>query len=274
MSHKRAKRTIDRATFLADLHRECTLRFEPEIAAEMVMEVEVHLNESIQARLELGEAPAVAEINAVTAFESATSFVDSMSRVHRDLMAHDRPLLLLGLAFIFWVGLPIHIASGSMNYLLWMYGVLALAGSVLFRSILICSPRWGTLRNLSIAGVVFLGVLLPSTVLNVWAYGGRGYVSVFGARALVDQQSQLLNRAPESASSFAPATNPSDVQDEIDATKRAMAAPLLERFTTNASQTLSILGFCLGFILVAHLLPVAIRRRWQQLRTPRRGSTA
>lgn len=276
MNLKRSNQNLNRTEFINDLRLECALHFEPEIATAVVMEVDAHLADSIQARIELGDSAEEAEINAVRSFHQPQKFVRSMGQIHRDEAEHDRPLFAIGLAFLCWVAFYIEIAPKQFGWIVGLLGVLILGASILIRSAQIGSLRLRTLRCLGLAAILIVGLIAPLGIVNLWAYGGMGYMPNHMARELVSDQEGFIRArsgGTESAASyvgdFAEMT-----REDAGPAKRALDAPLLERYTTNASQTVPSLIFCMGLIFVGHLLPVAIRRRWNRRRAARRGMVA
>jgi hypothetical protein len=271
MNKLRHSPSTTRDEFLTKLEEQCHLRFEQPVVEAMLAEVEAHLDESIQARLELGEAPEIAELNAVADFDQPHVFARSMVSVHRDRTTHDHPLFLFGLGFILWLGLAIQISETKIDVRLWMFGLLAFAGAFFIRSILVCSERWATMRRLLIAGIIVIGVIQPLLTINVSAYGGYGYMPLGMAHAVLRDGER--SPAP-SANSFGSYAADDWQRAQVGPVKEALSAPILERYEADAQETLPMFSFCFAFIFVAHFLPVAIRRRWHLITLPRRGSTA
>jgi len=103
-----------------------------------------------------------------------------------------------------------------------------------------------------------------------------GYMPIQMARTMVDNPDGYIR------SNFAPGTWANtyvgDIVEtaryDIEPAKRALNASLLERYLANAPQTVPSLVFCLGLMLFAHFVPVAIRRRNRSRRVLRHGTLA
>lgn len=263
MNFRRQKQDLDRVKFLDELKRECALRFEPEVAEAVVAEVDAHLTDSIQARLELGDSLTVAEIDAVKSFHEPQKFVQSMGRVHRDEQAHDMPLFLTGLALLSWIGFYIEVAPKHLTWMLGPFGILMLGAAVLVRTAQIGGLRLGTLRRLTVAAVFVIGVIAPLRTVNLWFYGGMGYMPIGMARQMVNDHGGFI-RSSLSEGNWA-TTYVGEIAEstryDLDPARRALAAPLWERYESNIPQTAPSLIFCLGSLFAAHLIPVAVKKR-------------
>ncbi len=260
---------LNRDEFIEQLRRECSLRFEPEVTDALVAEVDAHITESIQARLELGEAQHEAEINAVRSFHRPRKFVQSMGQVHHDETTHDRPLLTIGLIMLCWLAFYMEIAP---KHLTWMVGplVLILFGiTISLRSHKIGSIRWGTVKRLALAAVIVVGIIAPLRTVNLWAYGGMGYMPTRMASQMVSDQDGYIrsNLGPGNwGTNWVMGDIEKATRYDLDPARRALAAPLWERYIANSAQTIPSLIFSLGLILFAHLVPIAVRRRLNQRR--------
>ncbi len=270
----------NRAEFLAELQRECALRFTPETAMSMMMEVEVHLDESIQARLELGEAPEVAEINAVAAFSTTEIFVQRMEEVHTHAPSHDKLLLGLGLTLVCLLTFWIEIASTGINNLVWIGILFGVAIAIFVRSCFLRTPKWGTIKTLLIASVVLMGGLQPLLTLHLTPYGGIGYISAFRVPEYIADCNVQLREAIATQNSPSNGVyrnrnwSQSQLRDWIRAAEQASQAPVLERYSSNREQTVELVATVTLWIFFSHLIPLAVRRLSQVLRRPTRGKTA
>ena len=276
MNFGRTKQNLNRAEFLDELRRECALHFEPAVATAVVIEVDAHICESIQARIELGDSPEEAEINAVRAFHKPRKFVRAMGQIHGDGADHDAPLLIIGLTFLCWVAFYIEIAPKHLGWIVGPLGVLCLGSLIPVRSAQLGAVRMGTLRRLAIGTVVVVGLISPLRTVNLWAYGGKGYMPTQMARALISDLDGFIRSTVDGGDADrAYVRNVSEMtREDLEPAKRALEASLWERYTTNASQTMPNLILSFGLIFVFHLLPVSIRRRLNQRRTARRGTPA
>lgn len=73
----------DRQAFLSDLERRARLRLASREVESLVADAREHLEESIKARLELGDAPAVAQREAIAAFGCPKNLIQAANAVHR-----------------------------------------------------------------------------------------------------------------------------------------------------------------------------------------------
>ena len=273
MRFRGSKPDLSRAEFLEELRRESALHFEPDVATAMLLEVEAHLDESIQSRLELGESREFAERQAVKSFHEPKRFVRSMGAVHEDAVNHDRILLLIGLGLIGWIGFGLEIETKSTAWFAWPLGILVLGLLLAVRSIQIGSVRKGTLAALLLATTVCIGGLMPLTWINSWSYGGMGYMPISMAREFVADPKIFEKMNSSQENSFVSYMPTQSEAEQVKATKAALAAPLLERYATNASETTQLFIFTFALVSLGHLAPVAIRRRFQQ-RSGRRARAA
>ncbi|MDR3690937.1 MAG: hypothetical protein P4L46_16280 [Fimbriimonas sp.] len=263
MNFKRANQNVTRRGFLEELHRECALHFEPDVAIAVVMEVDAHLTESIQARLELGETSEIAEIGAVRSFHQPKRFVRQMGMVHRDEVEHDKPLFLFGLAFICWLAFAADLAIQFVAWYEWWLALLAFGIAMLVRSAQIGSLRRGTLKRLAIAAVIAIGIISPLRTINFWTHGGIGYMPVGMAKSLVANPERFIldqSRNYNLAGSWVVNLD-QWTRDQVGPAKEALAAPFWRRYIDNLQVTMTTLVFSFGTILVTTLLPIAVRQR-------------
>jgi predicted secreted Zn-dependent protease len=63
-------------------------------------------------------------------------------------------------------------------------------------------------------------------------------------------------------------------QQDVEPAKHALDATLLSRYAANLPQTMPNLAVSFGLIVLAHLLPVVIRRRWRKFLAAQRRTLA
>jgi len=266
MNFRNSNKDLTRDEFLERLRLECALHFEPEITDAVVTEVDAHIMESIQARLELGESEQEAEVNAVRSFHQPRKFVQSMGQVHQDEATHDSPLLAIGLALLCWIGFYIEIAAKHLTWMVAPLGLVLIGVAISVRTAQIGSLRWGTIKRLSLAAVIVIGVIAPLRTVNLWAYGGMGYMPIGMAQEMLANPNGYI-RSSLGAGTWA-TSYVGDLTEttryDTDPARKALAAPLAERWVANSAQTFPSLIFCLGMMIMMHLLPIAVRRRLNQ----------
>ena len=256
---------MTKSEFLSKLADEARGNLSPEVTQALVCEVAGHLDESIQSRLELGEPPEVAEINAIAAFATPASFVHGMETVHETTRSHDRVLLALGsvcvFSLAFWMcftGLT-HEVYGA-----WMCLVFGSLACVLLRSCFLKTPRWGTLKTLTIASIVLIGGVQPLLQVNLWEYGGIGYVPTRSIQSYISAERAELEHPTHGWGLDA-----GQIEMNIQAAEQAASAPLWGRWRRSFGPSGGLMIFSIAMLVIAHLLPIAVRRRWRRSRLGR-----
>jgi hypothetical protein len=257
------KQSMGKGDFLTELHRQCLIHLEPEIVEAMMLEVQAHLDESIQARLELGEAPKIAELNAIAAFEAPQGFARSMIQVHQKRGSHDRVLLALGSGVLAWISLSVHFQSISIDYDFIAYPLLAASAAIVARSFWLGAVQTVTLRKMALVGIILVGIVTPLVTLNLNAYGGTGLISVV---------SPIRPVGSEIGPSTDPSVGPFTEQEQRNrrAQEAALAAPLWERSTAMAPFTASLAIYGFQFAFLPHLITVWCVGLFRKLRSRRR----
>jgi hypothetical protein len=275
MKSRHSKQNLNRAEFLEELRKECALHFDPEVTDTLVMEVDAHITESIQARLELGDIQEDAELNAVRSFHQPKKFVSRMGQVHHDMAGHDRPLFLIGLAFVCWLAFYVEDPK-HVGWIVGLLGALLLFASIVIRSAQIGSMRRGTLCRLAVAAFLVIGIISPLRTVNLWAYGGMGFMPVSMARDLVSDTDSFVRSQTDGSHWAANYVNNFQemAQQDVEPAKHALDATLLSRYAANLPQTMPNLAVSFGLIVLAHLLPVVIRRRWRKFLAAQRRTLA
>lgn len=276
MNFKRMQPDLNREEFLHRLRHECDLHFDHDITEAVIAEVDAHLTESIQARLELGDTRESAETNAVRSFHEPKRFVRSMGHVHQDEATHDFPMFAIGVALLCWMAFYIEISAKHLTWLVAPLGVILLGVSIAIRSAQIGSPRFGTMKRLAFAAVLVIGLVAPFRTVNLWAYGGMGSMPIGMAKEMVANPDGFIresldagNWATSYIGEFAEPT-----RYDTEPATRALSASLPERYWSNMPQTVPSLTFCLGLILISHLMPVALKKRNRRRQTCRRRMSA
>jgi len=186
-----------------------------------------------------------------------------MGHVHNSEVLHDRFLLMIGILLLCWMGFYMEIAPKHITWMVAPLGLLLLGAAMLIRTLQLGSPRLGTLRRLALVAFVVIGVISPLRTINLWAYGGAGYMPLGMARQAAEDPGGFIQSSLTEGDWAT--TYVGDIEElsqhDTEPARRALAAPLAERYISNLPETIPSLIFCLGLLLVTHLLPVALKRR-------------
>ena len=222
-------------TFLSQLAEEAKKGLDAESAASLVEETRGHLEESIEARLELGAEPERAEREAIQAFGEArrmTREVIAEAARPREsqrgkVLAVAYALFIVGLA----VGPDFMRFSVTLYHAFFCFGWLFVA---VFSVLAFRSRRPGSMRIFSIglvASLVLWGAI-GTMWLHLWSHGGMGELPRWSASAWPKNR----DRAPKGLPSL----------DEQNAAVAAAQADPLGNFLAFAPETLGIGGVAAG----------------------------
>jgi hypothetical protein len=253
--------------FMIQLQSEAAKSLDAAAAQMLAIEVEAHLDESIQARLELGEPSEIAEINAVAGFADARRFVRQMTPVHGDRTRFDRRLLITGLCFLSWVAFfdAGVMASREIAYLIGIGGAILALGAYAFRSARIGCVRWGTLAQVSAIGFFLFALVHPLMWLDLWDQGAMGYVPVTRVSQFREAQYEReLHGSVNDGVSGAPSP-----QEDLAALDKALKEPLTVRYMRTVQSSIGFAFFLVYLMAAAHLAPIIIVQRFRKRRRSR-----
>lgn len=176
--------------FLRRLEDEVDKTLSPSEVEALIAETREHLNDSIQARLELGYAMDEAEREAVAAFGGARSVAQAVSRESARPGERARVRLLASAYGLFIVGLvagpPFQRWSETLYHAIFVLGWLAVAAFAIasFRA---RRPAPVRIVATGLVAAAALWVAIGTTWLNFYPYGGFGMVPRWETGRYLDQ---------------------------------------------------------------------------------------
>ena len=159
----------------------------------LVAETHAHLEDSIQARLELGLTPEEAEREAIAAFGARREIIAGLEGVRQVRFVRKRLWSVAGVTFVLLASTVLF----SVTDWVWLAVLpfLAVGIGVLFISVLGFAARRPAPIPLALSGIgssLACWGFMSMAYLNLWSYGGVGYLPRWGAAtALAEAQDHL-----------------------------------------------------------------------------------
>ena len=179
--------------YLADLEAELAKRLPPEDVQARLIEAEAHLTEGVEGRLELGFSRAEAEREAIETFGAIRVLIARLESVHQARFVRQRLWTVAGVT----TSLCASTMLFSVTDWVWLAVLppLAVGIGVLSISVLGFAARRSAPIPLALSGIgasLACWGFMSMTYLNLWHYGGVGYLPRWGAAtALAEARAHL-----------------------------------------------------------------------------------